>query len=359
MDADANLQLRQYPEQQCSFARDSTPGTLLVVNGREGAIENIPLSATPAPPADYEFVDPATLLKDEKADLDPLATWLNITYNTPDGGSITAWVNALYVQVTDEKGKKMRLADLPLVASNLPGEVNNTAITPPPVPKDRVAATAFNLDVGVNLNIRRTAEADGEVLARVPSGTVMEFLGINKEQNWVFVKYSDPAGGTVTGWVSAEYVEYSFNNRSIKLDEIDQRGLLVITPDTTRGEVTAGAAPVALPTANPAKDAYIATVVLDPGSNLNLRREPTPESEVLAQIPSGTQLIVSGRTDDGNWLEVTFEDTVGWIAAKTDTAVFVRITFNGKAAEIDDIPGGRPSFSVAIRSGSLPLLRTT
>jgi uncharacterized protein YgiM (DUF1202 family) len=348
MDADANLQLRQYPNSNALSLGTVPPGTILNVNGREGAIADIPFSATPSAPADYTFTDPATLLKDEKEDLDPVATWLNITYNTPDGGSITAWVDALYVQVSDEKGKKMRLADLPLVSSNLPGSVNNTAITPPPVPQDRVAATAFNLDAGVNLNIRRTPEANGEVLARVPNGTVMEFLGINKEQSWVFVKYSAPEGGTVTGWVSAEYVEYSYNGRPIKLDEIDQRGLLVTTPDDTRGEVTAGTSPVAQPTVNPAKDAYIATVVLDPGSNLNLRRDPTSESEVVGQIPSGTQLIVIARSEDGNWLNVTFEDTKGWVAAKTDTAVFVRITFNGKEAQIDDIPvSGQVATAVA------------
>jgi uncharacterized protein YraI len=345
LNADANLQLRQYPNSEALSLGTVPPGTILLVNGREGAIADIPFSATPKASADYVFTDPASLLTDIKQDLDPETTWLNITYNTPDGGSITAWVNALYVQVNDAKGRKMRLADLPLVSSNLPGSVNNTNVTPPPVPQDRVAATAFNMDSGVNLNIRRTPEADGEVLARVPSGTIMEFMGINKEQNWVFVKYSAPEGGTITGWVSAEYVTYSFNNRPIKLDEIETRGLLVITAETTRGEVTAGTAPVSLPTANPIKNAYVATVVLDAGSNLNLRRDPTAESEVLAQIPSGTQLIVSSRSEDGNWLNVTFEDTDGWVAAKTDTAVFVRITFNGKPATINDIPveGTSPS----------------
>lgn len=338
LDADANLQLRQYPNSGALSLGTVPPGTILAVNGREGAIDDIPFSATPTAPEDYEFTDPATLLADPKDDLDPEATWLNVTYSTPDGGSITAWVNALYVQVNDAKGKKMRLADLPLVASNLPGEVNNTAVTPPPVPKDRVAAEVFNLDVGVNLNIRRTAETDGEVLARVPTGTVTEFLGLSEDQSWVFVRYVTPEGGTVTGWVNATYIQYSYNGRSIKLDEIEQRNLLVITPDDTRGEVTAGTAPVSQPTPNPAKDAFVAQVALDVGSNLNLRREPNVDSEVLAQIPNGTQLIVSSRTADERWLQVTFEETEGWIASQTDTAVFVRLTFNGKQAEITDVP---------------------
>jgi len=47
---------------------------------------------------------------------------------------------------------------------------------------------------------------------------------------------------------------------------------------------------------------------------------------------------VKSRTEDGNWLNVTFEVQDGWIAAKTDVASFVDITYNGKPAQISDIP---------------------
>lgn len=338
LDANANLQLRQYPNSDALSLGTVPPGTVLVVNGREGAITEIPFSATPQPPADYEFVDPASLLTDPKDDLVPQDTWLNVTYTTPDGGSISAWANALYLDVRNPRGEKVKLASLPTVSSNLPGSVDNTAIVGPAVPANRVAATVFNLDADVNLNIRRTPDPDAEVLARVPNGTVMELLGLKESMDWAFVSYTPPSGGTVTGWVNVTYIQYSYNGRNLKPEDLETRNLLVITPDDARGDVSDGIGPAAIPTVNPTKDAYVATITLDPGSNLNLRREPDPDAEVLAQIPAGTQVIVSSRTEDGNWLEVTFEDTEGWIAAKTDVATFVNVTFNSRPAALTDIP---------------------
>ncbi len=338
LDANANLQLRQYPNSDALSLSTVPPGTVLAVNGREGAISEIPFSATPKPAEDYEFVDPASLLTDPKEDLVPQDTWLNVTYATPDGGSITAWANALYLDVRNPRGEKVKLASLTTVSSNLPGSVDNTAVAAPAVPANRVAATVFNLDVDINLNIRRTPDAQAEVLARVPNGTVMELLGLKEDQEWAFVSYSPPEGGTVTGWVIITYVQFSYNGRGMKLEELETRNLLVITPDDTRGDVTAGIAPAVIPTVNPTKNAYVAEVTLNSGSNLNLRREPNADSEVLAPIPAGTAVIVKSRTEDDNWLEVTFEEQEGWIAAKSDSATFVRLTFNGKPAEIADVP---------------------
>jgi uncharacterized protein YgiM (DUF1202 family) len=119
---------------------------------------------------------------------------------------------------------------------------------------------------------------------------------------------------------------------------MDQRKLLVITPAETRGEVTAGVPQAALPTVNPVKNAIIAEVALDAGANLNLRRRPDANSEVIIPLPSGTQVIVSARTEDEKWLNVTFEDQTGWIAAKTDTAVFVRLSLNGKPIQFAEVP---------------------
>lgn len=220
----------------------------------------------------------------------------------------------------------------------MPGSVDNTTAAAPAVPANRVAATVFNLDVNINLNIRRTPDAQGEVLARVPNGTVMELLGLKEDQQWAFVSYSPATGGTVTGWVNITYVQYSYNGKAMKLEDLATRNLLVVTPDDARGEVTEGITPAVVPTVNPTKNAYVAKVALQSGSNLNLRREPNADSEVIAPIPAGTEVIVTSRTEDGNWLNVTYEEQDGWIAAKTDVATFVDVTFNGKPALITDIP---------------------
>ncbi len=334
LDPGANLQLRQYPRADALSLGLAPSGAVLTVNGRVGG-PRPPVGTTPDPNA-TPFVDPASAL-DPKADL-PLDTWLNITYNTPDGGAITAWVNAQFLDVRSARGERQRLADLPLVPSNQPGEAVNTGVTPPPIPKDRVVANVFNLDPGVNLNIRRTPDTNGEVLIRVPNGTATEFLGLKEDRNWVFVRYTTPEGGTVTGWANTLYIQYTYNNRPIKLDEMDQRGLLVFIPDDVRGEISSGIAPAVIPTLDPIKDKILAEVTLDPGANLNLRRRPDAQSEVIVPVPSGSRMIVNGRTGDGAWLNVSFEGAEGWVAAQIPGAVFVKLTFNGQPYDLANVP---------------------
>jgi len=74
-------------------------------------------------------------------------------------------------------------------------------------------------------------------------------------------------------------------------------------------------------------------VNVDDAANLNLRRTPSDQGEVLARIPTGIQLVIEARTGDGLWLLTRFEDQAGWVAA-----AFVIVTFNGAAADVEDIP---------------------
>lgn len=337
LDPDARLNLREYPRSDARVLGQVPSGTVLNVNGRVGEAA-LPDGATPAPDA-TKFVDPASLLTDPKQDLDPQQTWLNVTYATPDGGTITAWVLAIFLDVRNIKGERQRIADLPTVPENQPGEAANTAITPPPVQKDRVTVKVFNLDAGVNLSIRRTPDKEGEWLIGIPNGTVADFLGVLETRDWVFIRYSPPQGGSITGWVIIDYVEIYLNDKKVSLDDLKAEKLLVIADKDQRGEISAGAVGGSTPTPDPTKDAYVATIVLNSDARLNLRRTPDSNSEQIGQIPSGTQLIVTTRTPDGKWLKTTFEGHEGWISSQ-----FVTLTFNGKSANVTDIPV-EPAFS--------------
>ncbi len=101
-----------------------------MVNGREGAPIDIMTGDEILLPDGTEFVDLATLLTDPKADLEPAATWINVTLTTPDG-VVTAWVNTQYLDVKNPRGEKQRLADLPVVPRNQPGEAVGTIVTTP------------------------------------------------------------------------------------------------------------------------------------------------------------------------------------------------------------------------------------
>ncbi|MBZ0291907.1 MAG: DUF4397 domain-containing protein [Anaerolineae bacterium] len=345
LNPDANLQLRRYPDIQAESLGLLPFGATVTVNGREGElIPNQP--ATPIPP-DYEYVDPVTELEEDE-DLPREQTWLNITYNTPDGGTITAWVRSDFLDVRNPAGEQLLLRDLDTVPGNLAGEKSNTQFASPSQPQNVVSVRITNINPGANVNIRRTSSENGENLESIPLDATATLLGLNDAETWAYVSYSSPSGCEVDGWVSTEYVEYLLNDNSTDLAELNARGLPATIADTQLAPPPdcSGAAvqPTVQPT--PIRNQIVATVILDPGANLNLRRDPTESSAVLVQVPSGGQLIVNGRTGDGDWLQVTYNSTQGaidgWIAARKGTpegtAVFVRLSFNGETYEIEQVP---------------------
>ncbi len=356
LNADANLQLRIFPRADAESLGLAPSGSVLAVIGREGAPQDLDGNLLTVEDADgnaVDWVDPATLLPDEDSDLVPADTWLYVTYATPDGGSITAWVNAEFLIVRDNNGDLQRLAELETIPLNREGEAIGTDITPPPPREDVITAIVIGLNEGANLNLRRTPETSGEVLAAIPNGTVMEFIGVpvvggedSDEpvatatpadgvtlEDWVFVRYLPPEGGSITGWVYNLYVTYERNGEAVLLDELFARDLVEAVDAETAGAVSVDAPEFEAPTPDPLRDAYVATVELDPGANLNLRRTPDAQSEVLVQVPSGSQIIVSGRTSDGEWLETSFEGFSGWVAS-----AFTSLTFNDQSVDIEEIP---------------------
>jgi uncharacterized protein YgiM (DUF1202 family) len=339
LDPGANLQLRQNPSPDALSLGLAPAGSVLIVNGREG--RPVALVEGQAPPPEAEtYEDPVGLLPDDRADLPATATWLNVTYNTPDGGRITAWVLAQFLDVRNARNERVRLRDLEPIARNIPGRAVETVVTPPPVPTDVLQAVVFNLDPGVSLNIRRLPTTEGEVLARVQAGTVLEFLGGEEEERWAFIRYTTPEGGTVEGWVSTQYIQYQYNNRTFRLEEFKNlvsrttsQALYELIPTDTLGSVRGPAPTLVAPTVDPFRDQYVATVRLDPSANLQFRRNPDPASESLGLIPSGTQVIVTARTEAGDWLRAEFQGQTGWISAN-----FVTITFNRASVSVNDIP---------------------
>jgi uncharacterized protein YgiM (DUF1202 family) len=347
LNPDANLQLRQYPSSEALSLGLAPSGSSLAVIGRRGPSEYF--EGEPADePVDlsgFGDEDPAEGL-DEFDDLLAEDTWLFVTFSTPDGGAINAWVSAQYLQVFDNEGGLARLADIPLTRQNEAGESVATAITPPSESVDRVSVVVYNLDPGVQLNLRRTKGTDGEVIARVEVGTVMAFLGIDKKQEWVFAEYLSADGGAITGWVSFQYVQLQLNGELSDLEEIEDEDetLIVIIDDDTRGEIRGDAERPALPTPDPLEDAVVGEVFLDAGASLQLRRTPDIEGESLDLIPSGTRLIVTGITRNNDWFNVTFEEVEGWVSSQ-----YLVLSFNGEFSEISDI---RQEIEVFSNSGA-------
>lgn len=334
LDPGANLQLREYPRADARSLGLAPSGTVFTVNGRVGAPIDILTGDVIPLPDGTDWVDPVTLLTEPNQDLEAVDTWINVSLTTADG-EVTAWVNALYVDLRNPRGERQLLRDLPTVPQNRPGSSTGTVVSTPVPPENFARAIVFNLDPGVGLNIRRTPDSAGEVLGRMEAGQNARLIGIGQSGDWAFVEFEPAEGGTISGWAGTLYLRYEYRGRSVTLDEVRALNLLTDVDEATRrGVVTAGAPPLVQPTQDPLRNVNVATVIgLDPGVSLNLRRTPSVDAEVLTQIPLGAQVRVLSRSGSEAWLEVEYDGLVGWVAS-----LYTTLSFNGRPVNIADIP---------------------
>jgi uncharacterized protein YraI len=98
----------------------------------------------------------------------------------------------------------------------------------------------------------------------------------------------------------------------------------------------------------PVYDAILATVNLDPGVSLQLRRYPKTDAEALDRVPAGAQLEVLGYVEapsegligqpvDPNWIRVRYLKenggaTVGWVSAQ-----YVTLSYRDRAIDITEL----------------------
>jgi uncharacterized protein YraI len=158
-------------------------------------------------------------------------------------------------------------------------------------------------------------------------------------------------------WVNAQYVLISYNNRRVQdvnpyLEMVKNRNI-DLTPYNIPGgprdpNVTVSPQQLSAPTPR-AGSSIMATVNVNRGVNLQLRRTPGVTGESLALVPGGAQLEVINRTDippTGNvgepevpeWLYVEYlqPDNIavrGWISAQ-----YIILTLSGRLINVAEVP---------------------
>jgi uncharacterized protein YgiM (DUF1202 family) len=325
-----NLKIREFPSTTARTLALVPSGATLVVDGVSGPVQPTGQPTfTPQPTG-----GPTATLSSQDVTID--AVWLFVTWQTPDGGNVTGWVNAQYVRIT-RNGRPVRdvaeIYTFKVVPPTTPGEVNSSSVTPVALDVNRTIGT-ITVDEGRNLQLRRTPGIDGESLALIPAGAEVTVISKTEVKSqggvvgepastiWLFVRY-DTDTGAITGWINQQYVKLSRNQRAVAIADVPT------ATDIQRGEIQGNATAVK----PPAPPGLVATVdKIDPGANLQLRNQPNANAESLALIPSGSELQVQGRNGDGNWLFVQYEDKQGWINQQ-----FVTVTKSGKPIKISDI----------------------
>ncbi len=250
-----------------------------------------------------------------------------------------------------------------LVAAPPPQETPPPAQPTPPL-QQQYPIAYVELNPGANLHCRELPGADKRSLGLIPSGTTLTVLGrtgtplvpetgeatpeptptVNAiEDLWLAVRWEPPGGGYVDCWVAAQFLRVEYRGRL--LDKLEELWALPEVPFNKPGEVVG--ADVQPPT--PLFNAVVATVELNPGVSLQLRRYPQADSESLDLVPARAQLEVLGYTEAPGqgrvgepaspyWLYVRYRTenggaTVGWVSAQ-----YVSLSKLGRAVEITDLP---------------------
>ncbi|HEY80319.1 MAG TPA: SH3 domain-containing protein, partial [Caldilineae bacterium] len=167
--------------------------------------------------------------------------------------------------------------------------------TPPPASvteePQRIAGWAF-VDA-LRAPLRKTIP--GQPIAILHAGQRLDILAATEDRAWLFVRWRPEADTPPqTGWVRAEDVRYF----------VDPQDIPILCP----GGCTASANATPAPTSNQGQVT---------ARKLNLRAGPGMDQAILTQLRRGDQVQVMGRSDNGQWLNVTSEaGFTGWVAAR-------------------------------------------
>ncbi len=343
-DPGVNLKIREYPIMDSRTLALAPSRTTLRIEGVRGPARD---PNAPAPEATATLNPEGVRLED---------IWVFVTWELPDGGKITGWTKPEFMIVTDARGRRIlspaEMLTFPQIPENEFGEITTTLATPVAADLNLIIANV-NVDPGVNLQLRRTPDIAAESLALLPAGTqlvVLEktevasrggLIGEPESLTWLYVRLATD-GGTLTGWVNSQFVTLTQGGRPFLLADIP-----------TASEIRVGGvqgSPLVAPPP-PVTQTITATIdKVDPGANLQLRRDPNTNAESLGLIPAGTQLEVLGRNGNGGWLLVQYNGIEGWINAS-----FVSVTRSGRPYKIEDIPNVSDEEDTAAEATATPV----
>jgi uncharacterized protein YraI len=165
--------------------------------------------------------------------------------------------------------------------------------TPEATPRTPLAATTdVFVSTDFRVNIRSGPGTEYTILDRFIPGDTLDITGQNAENNWLRVNFNGQEG-----WVSATVIQ---TNGVLDNTPIVEAGPTAVLRDS--------AIPTDLTGTTPSGDVVIVTQF-----NTNLRSTTSLSADVLDVIPFDTQLQAQARSNNSNWVMVTFGDQSGWV----------------------------------------------
>jgi uncharacterized protein YraI len=151
----------------------------------------------------------------------------------------------------------------------------------PPIPPGALTGTVVRASV---LLVRDAPFLGAPVVGRVRRGQTYQVVGRDERALWFLIQLSDRQG-----WVWGYYLNVNGNEFNAP----------VLSPYITQGDPAAATGVVGVTEAV-----------------MRLRAAPLVGSEQIGRIPWGDIVPIIGRTAGGDWYQVVFRGTTGWVAAE-------------------------------------------
>lgn len=213
------------------------------------------------------------------------ADWLRVNFKGQEG-----WVIAFAVDVTGSAD------DAPIVepGSNAvliePGTLGPGAETATRAPL--TASTEFFATARFRANVRSGPGVIYTITGQLFPEDEVDITGRESEDNdWLRIDFN-----STEGWVSFNVVNVTGDPDDAPVVEPGPNAAL----RTTTGQAGAQS---------------LGEVQVVTQFNANLRTDFSTDADVIAVIPFGTQLTGEARTENANWIRVTFEGQTGWISS--------------------------------------------
>ena len=164
--------------------------------------------------------------------------------------------------------------------------------------------------VTANANVRSGPDTGYAVSFWLTEGTVVTVTDHNTAGDWLQIEH-----GVQAGWIFAALTDAAMDVQGSKTEDLE--------PEPMKDRViTTVPEPTVEPTAEPTEEAMPESTTETPstvtvtGTVVNLRTGPGTDHPTDGQVHAGDQLQVTGRNQDGSWLQIMHPTTTGehiWI----------------------------------------------
>lgn len=169
---------------------------------------------------------------------------------------------------------------LPATAGPTPTPLPPTRTPLPPIPPGALTGTVVRASV---LLVRGAPFLGAPVVGRVLRGQTYQVVGRDEDARWFLIQLSE-----LQGWVWGFYLNVNGNEFN---------------------------APIASPYITQGNPSALTGVVGQTEAVMRLRAEPLVGSTQIGRVPWGDILPIIGRTAGGDWYQVVFRGTTGWVAS--------------------------------------------